>query len=178
MQGFRAEIKWKLDSAKRAALIDSVVRTWPEKDRLAFEDLWKAAWIFIHEQCIFEVNSMPVVGEVLVVEEEDDLNEEFKKTLFTADHCRLAPASAREFLRTDRRLNKMYMRIMKASTLREWGTLEKSGIREVQHKWTLYRNAWTAFGAIHCPQTTADAWKTRITNARIDQLRNFAEIAQ
>jgi hypothetical protein len=76
---------WAQDSP--AALIDSLVRPWPEKDRLAYEQLNRAARIYIYERCIFEVNTFPSSWVALMLQEEDDLNEAFRKTLFAADHC-------------------------------------------------------------------------------------------
>jgi uncharacterized protein YecT (DUF1311 family) len=159
---------------KRKSTVDSLIRDWPQKDRAAYERLYKAALSFFDKRSTLEVDLSGTARAVFELAESDSLEDHFKTEIFRAGHCSFTNYSSQDLIKADKELNILYSKIIhnKDSV---WGSISREGVRITQRQWIRYRDAWVVFGAARCPGMSADSWKTLITKERIGQLRNFID---
>jgi uncharacterized protein YecT (DUF1311 family) len=174
MSGWCAGTQSAIADIVRKSKMDSVMKNWPEQDRVAYKQLREAAEAFFGERVLAEVDLSGTARAALQVEEEDSLEENFKEEIFKADTCAFTEYAIADFIKADKELNAVYARIMDAKKP-GWGTVTQEGIRSTQRTWIRYRDAWVIFGAVRCPEMTAASWKTLITKERMIQLENFAD---
>jgi uncharacterized protein YecT (DUF1311 family) len=175
MMGYCQSIRSQIANVRRKATLDSLLQTWSDQDRIAYTPLRKAASSFFTERSTNELDLSGTARAAFSIQESDALEDDFQSLLLQSASCALTAYSASDLMKADAQLNALYGVLMK-DTLSHWGTITREGIRSTQRAWVHYRDAWVAFGAIRCPATTSNAWKTLLTNARIEQLKELIEI--
>ncbi|HWK05087.1 MAG TPA: lysozyme inhibitor LprI family protein [Puia sp.] len=177
MDGYCQSIHSELADIARKATMDSVIRSWPKKDQLAYDRLKGFASDFFYQRTTSEVDELGTSRAAFVLQESGSLEDGFTEEILDADKCNFVSYTAQDFIAADKELNSIYSKIMNDKTTK-WGietTVTKEGIRSTQRKWILYRDAWVDFGAVRCPGVTDISWKTLITKERVSQLQSFVE---
>ena len=174
MTGYCAGVHSQLDKINRQAIIDSVIKSWSEKEKAAYATLRKAASGFFTERVMSEVDMSGTARVAEEVGEEESLEEDFKDKIIAANKCAFDPYTTQQWEAADQKLNSAYTKIMKI-TNPHWGTVTKQGIRSTQRDWIAYRDAWITFAAVKCPQISTTALKTLLTTERTDQLEEWNE---
>ena len=174
MSGYCESVRSELAEQGRKSAVDSVIKGWPEKDRIAYGKLRAAASGFFTQRVLSEVDMSGTARAAMEIGESESLEEGFKQQIVDADKCAFTTASPQQFEKADKQLNEIYKKIMNIQQP-QWGTVTKESIRSAQRSWIKYRDAWVVFGAVRCPQLTETSWKTLITTERIGQLQAFLE---
>jgi uncharacterized protein YecT (DUF1311 family) len=173
MMGFCTGLQSEIDDIKRKSTIEKTLQTWPEKDRVAHDKLYKIAGSFFEERVREEVDLSGTARGMFSIQESDMLEDSFAAKTIRSATCGFDNFSAGDFAKADKELNDVYSKIMnsKVDTL---GTITKEGIKMTQRKWILYRDAWVAFASVRCPKVTANALQTILTKERVEQLKELA----
>ena len=172
MSGYCESVRSELAEQSRKSVVDSVIKGWPEKDRVAYGKLRSAASGFFTERVLSEIDMSGTARAAMEIGESESLEEDFKQKILDADKCDFTAASPQEFQKADEELNETYLKIMNTKKP-QWGTVTKEAIRSAQRSWIKYRDAWVVFGAVRCPQLSETSWKTLLTKERTRQLQNF-----
>lgn len=178
MMGMCTSVKSQLDDLRREAIVDSVIKGWPAKDREAYDSLRKAAGYFFYERTIGEVDLSGTARAMMEIDESESLEESFKDEIVQADKCAVATHTEQDFVEADKKLNTVYTKLMKQKDpeqASDRGQVTRAGIRSAQRAWIRYRDAWAVFGAVRCPETAVWSWKTVITEERVSELEELFE---
>jgi uncharacterized protein YecT (DUF1311 family) len=174
MSGFCEGLQTEKEDAKRRSKLDSLMQSWPSKDRAAYQYLRQSATNFFETRVSSEVD---LSGTARVAFEEDESNsleaDLFEKLLQTG-RCTFEQYSQQDFDAADKELNKVYAKLM--HNWENLGTITKEGIRSTQRAWISYRDAWVTFAGTRCSLVTAASIKTLLTNERISQLNDLIEL--
>jgi len=174
--GVCAAIDEKQKAAKQSAELATIMKKWPQKDRLAFQDLKKAADTFFDEHSTLELDMSGTARSAIAIGEKSTLNDQFLAFIKQFEKGRLPKVI--DFKEADKNLNMLYAKIMAQPFNEEMMTINQAGIKKTQRAWLQYRDAWARFGTLHYPQTQALAWKTWVTENRIKQLKKLLETIQ
>jgi len=174
MEGFCAGVHSEIEDIKRQAAIDSVTKSWSEKEKTAYATLRKAASGFFTERVMSEVDMSGTARAAEEIGEEQSLEEDFKNKIIAANKCAFDPYTTQQWEAADQKLNSVYGEVMKTKDP-HWGTVTKQGIRSTQRDWIGYRDVWVTFAAVKCPQISATALKTLLTDERTEQLEEWIE---
>ena len=176
MMGMCTSVKSQLADLAREAVVDSVIKNWPPKDRQAYDSLRKAAANFFYERTMGEVDMSGTARAAMEIDESESLEETFKEEIVQADQCAFAAHTEQDFVEADKKLNAIYTKLMKQKDpeqASDRGEVTRAGIRSAQRDWIRYRDAWAVFGAVRCPKTAVWSWKTVITEERISELEEL-----
>jgi uncharacterized protein YecT (DUF1311 family) len=168
----------EIASARRRAVMRQVAEKWSAREKTLFEALQKAAEAFFTERSTGELDMSGTMRSEIAINEESELRRELMKRVRELESGKL-PSDA-DFKRADAELNQVYVKVMKLPSLRTSdpdspGKVTSSGIRATQRKWLPYRDAWARFGVARYPNVPEAAWKTWVTQQRIEQLKPFLE---
>lgn len=178
MSGFCEGVHSEMEAMRRQAIIDSVINGWPEKDKVAYASLRKAASDFFGTRTMSEVDMSGTARAALAIGEGESLEDGFKQYIVAADKCAFHPRTEQEWEAADAKLNTVYAKIMKTKNteMEKLTLVTREGIRTTQRAWIRYRDAWVNFGAVRCPGIAAITLKTELTEERISHLEELLEM--
>ena len=172
-EGVCAIFTEEMENRRRASFYKTVIQTFSQEQRDAFEALHIAAEAYFEEHARSEQDMTGSARDAIVAEEQARFRNEFEQQIRVIQGGELPkhdPIST-----ADDELNTAYRDILKK---RHWlnkeiTTLSPEGIRATQRLWLRYRDAWAKFGAIRYPQTSSDDWKAWSTRQRTQEIRDI-----
>lgn len=173
MEGMCASIYSDKLDYHRQGIIDSILKTWTQKDVEAYKRLRKVATSFFEAREENEVDLSGTGRYAFELEELDSLESNFLDKILKVGKCLFQDYSADDFVKADEELNIVYSKVMRGKDTIDWGTVTKEQIKLVERKWIPYRDVWVSFSCIRCPNLSESALKTLLTKERITQLKEF-----
>lgn len=179
MQGICALIDERQQEKQRNARLISIVRKWPTKDQVAFQNLRNALNTFAQHRADDETDAS---GSARMAQEVDAMSAEldqFATDIENFETGKLRAFTSSDFNDLDRRLNGAYQSFMRVPHLDAAlvGTIKKGDVKKTQRAWLAYRDAMVAFGGTRYPNVPSVAWKALLTERRANQLSECAEAA-
>ena len=167
--GHCAAHRARLIRVERAATLANLSAGWAPRDREALKSLEDAANGFFVSRSKNEVDLGGTSRSAAQIEEESSLWEAWVASLEHLEAGGLPRFSDKDFREADATLNAIYRRLQRGDGGPK-GTVTFQGIREVQHRWLIYRDAWVAFGRVRYPRVAVSSWETWATQSRLRML--------
>jgi uncharacterized protein YecT (DUF1311 family) len=160
--------------ARRAAVLVRLAAGWSEAQRRAFAPLQQAEQAYAHARAE-EIDLTGSARGAFAVTAEEQVNEEFLRTLDQLEGSAAPDLTHAQFEAADGELNRVYRELMRAEHFDCPGCVTAEGIRAAQRAWLRYRDAFLAFAAVRYPQLQRDSLSALLTRQRIAILREGAE---
>lgn len=171
MQGFCAERDGDRADAKRALALAELTAKLSAPARAAFTRLQKAEDDFVKRSADGEVDVSGTARGALIVGSQQMHRDGFLAALRAMLSGQIGSAQpARE---ADRQLNATYGKVMALKDTAALGTVTKSGIKDAQRAWLLYRDSFLAFARVAAPAVPPEALAAELTRARTKDLAAF-----
>jgi uncharacterized protein YecT (DUF1311 family) len=164
----------RLARVELAAKLAGLSTGWAPRERKALKSLRDAANSFFASRSKNEVDLGGTSRSAAQIAEESSLWEAWLASLEQFEAGGLPRFTDHDFREADAELNAIYRQLQRGGSGPK-GTVTFHGIREVQHMWLIYRNAWVAFGRIRYPRVTVSSWNSWLTQSRLRMLKELVE---
>lgn len=172
MEGHCEAHRERFKEAERKRRTQSIMATWSEPDRNAFEKVRKAADGFFDLRSDAEVDLSGTGRSAFEIQERRSLEDDFLALIELLEGGKFPFFSAKQFEQADGKLNAVYKKIQNAPDF-EYGTVTRDGIKKTQRAWIVYRDAWVAFAIAKYNRVTPESIKTQLTRKRTKMLTEF-----
>jgi hypothetical protein len=172
MEGWCARKGSEVAKARMRTKIDQLTSSWQEPEKSSLSDLTRAANNFIQSRTRNEIDLTGPGRGAFQVAEEEKLRQSFTTSLEKFEKSDLPKFSRLDWTKAEATLNALYGKIQGSRDL-HFGTVTPARIVATERVWMAYREAWVKFGAVKYPAVTAEAWKTWLTQSRIEMLKEF-----
>jgi len=158
----------RIDRVQRAKKVAEYAGTLTKKQQKAFSHLDETAEAFFKSRASSEIDLRPTfeVQEVALLENQ------FIQKLQQLQQGKPPSFSQTDLHKAQAGVDQAYAETQKDPN-RRWGTATVDGVRKTQQLWLAYRDAWVMFGKTKFPKVSADAWRTWITEDRLDELQKL-----
>ncbi|KAB8037890.1 DUF1311 domain-containing protein [Silvanigrella paludirubra] len=173
MAGVCAEIQTDLSEQEIKVKIQNLTKNWNYQEKNLFQKLENAFNHFIKNRYNELELSGTARGEI-ALEEKERLQKLFYQSLLQFEEGNLPNESKEEYIKTDKELNEIYLRVIKQK-IPVGTTYTKKGFISAERAWLKYRDALTQFGTLKYPKTNPENWKNWETKNRIIQLKELLE---
>ena len=96
MMGFCSGVHSELNNIRRQAMIDSVIKGWPEKEKKEYASLRKVASDFFEKKVMSEVDMSGTARAAEEIGEKESLEDDFKEKIITANKCAFNPGDCHQ----------------------------------------------------------------------------------
>lgn len=173
MQGICADIQSELARQARVKKLEVLTTGWNKAERRALATFQRKADQFFVDVSRLEVDQSGSARGAQALQAEFALQESLLESLLAFEQGHLPQYSTHEYALLDKELNHRY-RLLRHK-VEPSGTIRSEDVREAQHLWLAYREAFVAFGAQKYPKVPAHAWRAFATEERIRMLVELAE---
>ncbi|WBS01881.1 DUF1311 domain-containing protein [Pseudoduganella sp. SL102] len=179
MMGFCASVAEDADGAARNAALARLDRSFTAAQRSRFAALRKATDAFARNVGDKETDLSGTARAAMSIGATAAVQDALLADVRAAEQGKLPAGTDAAFAAADKALNDVYRKVMALpaddSGRVAHSTVTKPDIRTTQRSWIAYRDAWSAFAQARYPAVPAAAWKTRLTERRTAQLREWLE---
>jgi len=177
MQGWCANLDDEFDKVRRRRDASNLESKWTPAQKKAFADLQRVAYDFFNATSRWEEDTTGTGRAAFEIESESEQQHAFLQSIASFEKGKLPRFSSADFKLADGELNSVYQQVqnvrLPSFMSTDQGFVTPEGIKKVERKWLLYREAWVTFGAAKYPAVSSDAWRTWATQQRTKQLRDL-----
>ena len=165
----------EIAAQRRQTSLDTLMQTWPQRDRQAFALLHKASESYIQAHGLGEVYQGGTIRGIRTNGVEEHQREKFMEAVQSFESGHKPGGTLSDFRKADADLNVTYKKALALAAAQNFneddGLIHPEGIRDAERAWLKYRNAWLIFAKLHYPNTDQNAWMTLLTRNRFWSLR-------
>lgn len=161
--------------ADEIALAEQALDSGSPRQREAFRRLKTARKAYLDAHAAEEPNG--TTGQVqAAMEDEIDIDHTWAQTLNDLAAGKLPHYTTADFRNADADLNANYRQALANTTgCADDYCLHTDELRQIERAWIAYRDAWIAYATLRWPSILADSWRTWLTLAQVEDLKNIAD---
>jgi uncharacterized protein YecT (DUF1311 family) len=168
MEGFCAAYNSELVDQKRSETLNAISARMTPIQKEAFVQLLKEEEAYARAHANGEIDLSGTGRAMFQIDAEQTLRADFLAALQLFETGKYPRVSTQTYSGADARLNSAYRKAMghAEKNMKDYGSVQPSGIRGAERAWLKYRDAWVAFAKLHYPSVPPEAWLILLTNDR------------